>query len=57
MHGSHDALIYPLAGRRTASLVPGSRFVLLNGMGHDYPPQMWPMWTDHVLRHVGRQVP
>ncbi len=57
MHGSHDALIYPLAGRRTASLVPGSRFVLLNGMGHDYPPQMWPIWTDHVLRHVGRQAP
>jgi pimeloyl-ACP methyl ester carboxylesterase len=54
MHGSHDTLIYPLAGRRTAALIPGARFVLLNGLGHDYPPQMWPLWTATVLDHIER---
>lgn len=52
MHGSHDTLIHPMAGRRTAALIPGARFVLLNGMGHDYPPQMWAEWTRHVVDHI-----
>ncbi len=54
MHGSHDTLIYPIGGRRTAALIPGARFVMLNGMGHDYPPQMWRQWTDFVLAHIAR---
>ena len=37
MHGSADTLIDPSGGRRTAELVPGARFVLIEGMGHDYP--------------------
>ena len=52
MHGSHDALIYPVAGRRTAALVRGARFVLLDGLGHDYPPQMWNLWTGLVSAHI-----
>ena len=37
LHGSADSLIDPSGGRRTAELVPGARFVLIEGMGHDYP--------------------
>ena len=28
-------------GRRTADLIPGARFEAIEGMGHDYPPQLW----------------
>jgi pimeloyl-ACP methyl ester carboxylesterase len=54
MHGDRDTLIDPSGGRRTAELVPGASFVLIEGMGHDYPPQLWDHWVDLVTSHAGR---
>ncbi len=48
MHGNRDALIDISGGRRTADLIPGARFVEIDGMGHDYPPQLWRRWVDEV---------
>jgi pimeloyl-ACP methyl ester carboxylesterase len=45
MHGSRDTLIDPSGGRRTAELVPGARYVEIEGMGHDYPPPVWDRWV------------
>lgn len=45
MHGDRDALIDISGGRRTAELIPGARFVAIEGMGHDYPPQLWDRWV------------
>jgi pimeloyl-ACP methyl ester carboxylesterase len=44
-HGSRDALIDPSGGRRTAELIPGARYVEIDGMGHDYPPAVWEQWV------------
>lgn len=52
MHGSADTLIDPIGGRRTAELIPGARFELIDGMGHDYPPQLWERWVDLVTEHA-----
>jgi len=52
MHGSADTLIAPSGGERTAELIPGARFELIEGMGHDYPPQLWERWVDLVTGHV-----
>jgi pimeloyl-ACP methyl ester carboxylesterase len=52
MHGDRDTLIDQSGGRRTAELVPGARFELIEGMGHDYPPQLWDRWVDLVAGHV-----
>jgi pimeloyl-ACP methyl ester carboxylesterase len=46
LHGSRDQLIDPTGGRRTAELIPGARYVEIDGMGHDYPPAVWRQWTD-----------
>jgi pimeloyl-ACP methyl ester carboxylesterase len=46
MHGNVDTLIDISGGRRTAELVPGARFVEIDGMGHDYPPALWPRWIE-----------
>ncbi|MFM2073635.1 MAG: hypothetical protein RLZZ623_3899 [Actinomycetota bacterium] len=48
IHGDCDTLIDQSGGRRTAELVPGARFELIEGMGHDYPPQLWQRWVDLV---------
>lgn len=52
MHGSADTLIDPSGGRRTAELIPGARFVLLEGMGHDYPQAYWDEWVGLVTDHA-----
>jgi pimeloyl-ACP methyl ester carboxylesterase len=52
IHGDRDTLIDPSGGRRTAELIPGARFELIAGMGHDYPPQLWGRWVDLVAGHV-----
>ena len=46
MHGGRDTLIDPSGGRRTAELIPGARYVEIEGMGHDYPPAVWDAWVD-----------
>ena len=57
MHGTADTLIDISGGRRLTELVPDAEFVAIDGLGHDYPPQLWPVWTDHVaefcLAHPG----
>ncbi len=45
IHGSRDTLIAPSGGRRTAALIPGARYVEIDGMGHDYPPPVWREWV------------
>src|SRR3954469_15117319 len=52
MHGSVDALIDPSGGRRTAELIPGARFVLMEGIGHDYPRAYWDEWVELVTGHA-----
>ena len=48
MHGTADTLIDISGGRRTAELIPGARFVAIDGMGHDYPPELWSRWVDEI---------
>ncbi len=45
IHGSRDTLIDPSGGRRTAALIPGARYLEIDGMGHDYPPPVWKEWV------------
>jgi pimeloyl-ACP methyl ester carboxylesterase len=56
LHGDADGLIDPSGGRRTAEAIPGARFVLLEGMGHDYPPQYWARIVDLVSAHTHQVV-
>ena len=52
LHGSEDKLIDPSGGRRTAEAIPGARFVLIEGMGHDYPPAYWDQIVRLVTEHA-----
>ena len=52
MHGDADRLVDISGGRRTAELIPGARFEVLEGMGHDYPPEYWDRWVKLVTEHA-----
>lgn len=53
VHGDADRLVPPAFGRRTAEVIPGARLEIVEGMGHDYPPQHWDrmvrLISDHAL--------
>jgi pimeloyl-ACP methyl ester carboxylesterase len=49
LHGDRDPLVHISGGHRTAELVPGSQFRLLESMGHDLPPRYWPLITAGIV--------
>jgi pimeloyl-ACP methyl ester carboxylesterase len=52
IHGDKDKLVDISGGKRTAEVIPGARFVVMEGMGHDYPPQYWDRWVALVTDHA-----
>lgn len=41
LHGSADPMVRPRNGRAVAAAIPGARFVVVDGMGHDLPRPVW----------------
>jgi pimeloyl-ACP methyl ester carboxylesterase len=41
IHGTADPLVNPSGGAATAKAVPGAKLVMIEGMGHDLPEQVW----------------
>ena len=48
LHGDADPLLRPAAGRRTAAAIDGARLVILPGVGHDLPAEVWPRVADEI---------
>jgi pimeloyl-ACP methyl ester carboxylesterase len=46
IHGTRDPLIRTSGGRATARAIPGARLHLIEGMGHDMPREIWPIFVD-----------
>ncbi|MHB1139928.1 MAG: alpha/beta fold hydrolase, partial [Microthrixaceae bacterium] len=54
LHGDEDPLVHVSGGRRTAELVPGAEFRLLERMGHDLPPQYWNRVVEGLSDNLSR---
>jgi pimeloyl-ACP methyl ester carboxylesterase len=54
LHGLQDKLVHVSGGRATARAVRGAELVLVPGMGHDMPRQLWPLIVDGVARTAAR---
>jgi pimeloyl-ACP methyl ester carboxylesterase len=48
IHGTKDKLVRPSGGRATARAIPGSKLLLIEGMGHDLPRGAWPRIVDAI---------
>ncbi len=53
VHGDSDPMVDPSGGEATAAAVPGAELVVVRGLGHDLPPQVWPTLVDAACRATG----
>jgi len=54
IHGADDPLITVGGGEATAAAVPGAELVILDGMGHDLPRQLWPRIIAAIVKNAER---
>jgi pimeloyl-ACP methyl ester carboxylesterase len=54
IHGTRDPLVRPSGGRATAKAIPGARLRMVEGMGHDLPRDLWPIFTDEIADTASR---
>jgi pimeloyl-ACP methyl ester carboxylesterase len=54
IHGSGDPLVRPAGGKATARAIPGARLKLIEGMGHDLPRQLWPVFAEEIAGTAAR---
>jgi pimeloyl-ACP methyl ester carboxylesterase len=54
VHGLADRLIAPSGGRATAAAIPGAELMLIPGMGHDLPPELWERLGDAIETNASR---
>ena len=52
VHGDADRLVPVEGGRATASAIPRARLEIVDGMGHDYPPQYWDRLVELITGHA-----
>ena len=51
IHGTADTLVQPSGGERTAEVIPDAKLLLVDGMGHDLSPPLWPALVDAICGH------
>ena len=54
IHGEDDPLVQLEGGRATAAAVPGAELMVLPGMGHNLPRELWPTFVDAIVAVADR---
>ncbi|GAA4380614.1 alpha/beta hydrolase [Nocardioides caricicola] len=57
VHGLADKMVHVSGGRATAAAVRGSELLLIDGMGHDLPPELFETFVGAVRRTADRSRP
>lgn len=52
MHGTADPFLTIAGGRRTAALIPHSKFIAVEGMGHYLSTTFWNVAIDEITGHI-----
>jgi pimeloyl-ACP methyl ester carboxylesterase len=47
-------MVHVSGGRATASAIPGAELVLIDGMGHDLPSDLYDTFVDGIRRTADR---
>ncbi len=54
IHGDIDPLVSVEGGRDTAVSIPGAELLIIEGMGHNIPPQVAPKVIDAIVQHTSK---
>jgi len=52
IHGSEDPLLPVEGGKDTKESIPGAELLIIDGMGHDLPREVWPQLVDAIAAHT-----
>ncbi len=54
IHGTADKMVHASGGRATAAAIPGAELLLIDGMGHDLPTELYETFCDAIRRTADR---
>ncbi|MHA1914731.1 MAG: alpha/beta fold hydrolase [Promethearchaeota archaeon] len=54
IHGTEDPVINVEAGKDTHEAIPGSVILIIEGMGHSFPPETWSQISDAIAEIAAR---
>ncbi|GEP38041.1 alpha/beta hydrolase [Nocardioides psychrotolerans] len=54
VHGLADKMVHVSGGRATAAAIPGAELLLIDGMGHDVPPDLFETFVSAIRRTADR---
>jgi len=54
IHGREDPLVPLAAGEATRDAISGAELLVVDGMGHDFPPAAWPQLVAAIADHADR---
>jgi pimeloyl-ACP methyl ester carboxylesterase len=54
LHGADDTMCDVSGGQATAAAIPGAELVIIDGMGHNLPRQLWPEIATHIAQLIHR---
>ena len=57
VHGDADPLVQVAGGHATAEAVPDAELLVLEGMGHNLPRELWPQITEAIAKVADRATP
>lgn len=52
IHGLDDRMVDPSGGRATAAAIPGAELVMIEGLGHNLPRELWPRLAGLIAKHA-----
>ena len=56
VHGAADPLVQPSGGEATAKAIPGAELLMIEGMGHELPEQVWPQIVEAIVANARKAV-
>jgi pimeloyl-ACP methyl ester carboxylesterase len=54
IHGDVDPLVPLEGGKDTAHAIPGAELIIMEGMGHDLPLELWHQIIDAIVKHISK---
>jgi pimeloyl-ACP methyl ester carboxylesterase len=54
IHGNRDPLVRISGAKATARAIPNARLKIVDGMGHDLPRELWPLFAEEIAATAGR---